>query len=145
MKDLEKQREINEPFAIADLLQERIFQLKKELRWNNRINSIARFDLIIKIRFVLLKIVIGDLLWTILIFLILLFVFSFSKQEDSLFDEGSSSLKKELEKEEALLQRIVNVLRQNISLNISGMSESEKTIYEIKLSRYGVRYAKHIQ
>ena len=102
MKDLEKQREINELFAIVDLLQERIFQLKKELRWNNRINSIARFDLIFKIRFVLLKIVIGDLLWTILIFLIFLFVFSFSKQEDLLFDEESSSLKKELEKEQSM-------------------------------------------
>ena len=145
MKEIKKQREINELFALADLLQERIFQLKKELRWNNRINLIVSSDLIVKIRFVLLKIVIGDLFCTILIFLILLFVFSFSKQEDSLLDEESSSLKKELEKEEALLERTVNVLRENISLSIEGMSESEKTIYEIKLSRYGVRYAKHIQ
>ena len=139
MHSQEIEKEIKELFALSDSIYERISRLKQQKRNYDLISTIGGSCL------QLLIIGVGSSFFEVttnrfLFFLVLvLLAIILTNGLDTEFKRVSSKMEKELEKEEIAKEKILTMLKESIKVNFQSFSESQKAIYEINLSRLGVR------
>ena len=137
MQEIEKEKEINEFFTLANSISERISRLKQQKRNYDLISTISGSCLqllIIGVGSSLLEVT--NQLLSILGLVLLAFLLT--NEINIKFKKISSKMEKELEKEEIAKEKILTILKEDLELNFQSFSSSQKAIYEIELSRLGV-------